>query len=250
MQNSKAILNFDLNCDLGEGMGNEAELMPYISSCSIACGGHVGDDRSMREAVALAILHGVKIGAHPSYPDKENFGRIKMSISDKDLLDQLISQTTELQKIVRSFSAELHHIKPHGALYNFACVDMAAAGLVVQLIEKIDKNLILYAPYQSMMANLALEKNIQVKHEAFADRNYNEDRSLVSRKLEQAVITDPAIAVKNVISMLKDGVVNTASGKNIPIQADTICVHSDTGNAAGFVADFHKGCLAAGLHIQ
>jgi UPF0271 protein len=250
MQNSKSTLSFDMNCDLGEGMGNEAEIMPYISSCSIACGGHVGDDGSMREAVALATLHGVKIGAHPSYPDKENFGRVKISISDKDLLDHLVSQTTELQKIVRSLGGELHHIKPHGALYNFACVDAVTAAVVVKLIEKIDKNLILYAPYHSVLANLAMENNIQVMHEAFADRNYSDDGSLLSRELNRAVITDPAIAVKNVLSMLKDGVVNTISGKKIPIQADTICIHSDTDNAAGFVADFYKQCLAAGLHIQ
>lgn len=249
LQNNKN-LSFDLNCDLGEGMANDAEIMPFLSSCNIACGGHAGNLASMREVVALAALHDVKIGAHPSYPDKVNFGRKPMEISNKELLDSLVAQVQSLQSVVHSYGSKLHHIKPHGALYNIACVDVIQAAVVVRLIQIIDKNLILYAPYKSVLANLALENDIQVMYEAFADRNYSDDRTLLSRQKKKAIITDPEKAMLHVVTMLKEGYVETLMTKKIPIKVNTVCIHSDTKGAEKFVAEFHAKILAQGISIQ
>ncbi len=239
---------FDLNCDLGEGMNNEAELMPYISSCSVACGGHVGDQSSMQHVVALAIEHGVKVGAHPSYPDQKNFGRKILDITNAELLTSLIDQIQSLQSITDSFHMKLNHVKPHGALYNLACVDEVAAKIVVSAMHSFDDDLKLYAPAYSLMAVEAQKQGITVLTEAFADRVYNTDLSLVSRSHERALITNSEEIFQQVSSIV-NGKVQTLENEIVNIQADTICIHSDTDNAVTLVKDLVQSCKRVGIKI-
>ncbi len=220
----------DINCDLGEGMGNEAQLMPLISSCNIACGGHAGDLQSMKEAVILAKSNHVKIGAHPSFPDKLNFGRTKMDMNSTDLFDALKHQIELLKSLVERAQLQLHHVKPHGALYNIASVDERTAKIVVGVVKTIDENLIVYAPFKSVISEIAKTEGIKIMHEVFADRNYNDDLTLVSRNLKNALIHDPNIMFDHVYNMIHFGKVNTINKVEVELKADTFCVHGDGKN--------------------
>ncbi len=227
----KESISVDINADVGEGIGNEANLMPYLSSCNIACGGHAGDVSTMTKVVKLAKKHNVKIGAHPSFPDKANFGRVDMKISAADLYSSLEQQVRTLQNVLHSENVQLHHIKPHGALYNLAVKNEKIAKVIIEVIKSIAMPVKLYAPYKSIIAELANKENIQVIFEAFADRNYNEDLSLVSRKNDNALLIDKDEVLFHVLHMSKHKKVKTISGVEVPIKASTFCVHSDTKNA-------------------
>ncbi len=217
----------DINCDVGEGIDNEHLLMPYISSCNIACGAHAGDLQTIDKVIGLAKKHKVKIGAHPSFPDKENFGRKIMNISNSALQKsvetqiQLVIQRAALQKI------KIHHIKPHGALYNLAAKDSKIATIVLNAIENVIKEVSLYAPYNSVIAKEAEKRNMKVKYEAFIDRSYNEDASLVSRTLPNAIIEDKEVAFQQLVKIFKEEKVSTVQGKEILLKATTFCVHGD-----------------------
>ena len=228
MKNHIAI---DINADVGEGIGNEVELIPYLSSCNIACGGHAGDISAMTEVVSLAKQHNVKIGAHPSFPDKANFGRLEMKLSAADLFSSLKQQIRSLQNVLHSKNAQLHHIKPHGALYNLAAKDERIATVVIEVIKSIALPLKLYAPYNSIIAQLAIKENIEVVYEAFADRNYNEDLSLVSRQNDNALLVDNDAILNHLVRMIHKQNVKAVSGVEVPIKASTFCVHGDTKNA-------------------
>ena len=241
--------HIELNCDLGEGMNNEAELMPFISSCSVACGGHVGNQDSMQDVVALALEHGVKVGAHPSYPDQKNFGRKVLNISNAELLTSLIDQIQILQNITDSFHMKLNHVKPHGALYNLACVDEEAAKIVVSAMHAFDDDLQLYAPAHSVMADIAKKQDIKVVAEAFADRTYNSDLSLVHRSHERAMITESDRIFHQVLSIV-NGKVETLENEIVNIHAETICLHSDTDNAAILVKQLVQDCARVGIGIN
>ena len=221
----------DINCDVGEGIDNEHLLMPCISSCSIACGGHVGNMQTMATVVSLAKKHCVNIGAHPSYPDKENFGRVSMHLSQKALSKVVIDQIEALEKVAADFDLQLHHIKPHGALYNDLAKDNVLANNFLNTLQNYKKKYVLYVPYGSVIEKEALRRGFQVVYEAFADRNYHEDLSLLSRKENNAVITDVAQIIKRVLLMRNEGKVQTVLGKHMPIKVTTFCVHSDTKNA-------------------
>ena len=227
----KADKHMDINADVGEGIGNEVDLMPYLSSCNMACGGHAGDVVTMTKVVKLAKKHNVKIGAHPSFPDKENFGRVDMKISAADLYSSLKQQIRALQNVLHSENAQLHHIKPHGALYNLAAKDEKTALVIIEVVKSIAMPVKLYAPYKSKIAELARNENIQVTFEAFADRNYNEDLSLVSRKKDNALLIDKDEVLHHVLNIIKHEKVKTISGVEVPIKASTYCVHGDTKNA-------------------
>jgi UPF0271 protein len=231
----KDLVSIDINADLGEGVDNEAELMPYLSSCNIACGGHIGDVVSMTKVVKLAKKHNVKIGAHPSFPDKENFGRVDMVISSADLYGSLKQQIRALQSILHSENAQLHHIKPHGALYNLAARDEKTAQVIIEVLKSIAMPIKLYVPYNSKLAEIASNENIQVTFEAFADRNYNEDLSLVSRKKDNALLIENDEVLHHVLHMINHKKVKTISGVEVPIKASTFCVHGDTKNAIGIL---------------
>ena len=188
----------NINCDLGEGLNNEHIIMPLIDSCNIACGGHAGDNGSMIECVEISIKNNVKIGAHPSYPDKINFGRKKIDISPSQLSYSIISQIESLETIAHSYGLELNHIKAHGALYNQMIVDTELSNFYLNTIKDFKNKCSLYIPYKSEIEKIALKKGFSIIYEVFGDRNYNDDLSLVSRNNENALITDPESVVNHI----------------------------------------------------
>lgn len=220
----------DVNCDLGEGLSNEALLMPYLSSCNIACGGHAGGVETMKRVSELANKHHVKIGAHPSFPDKENFGRLIVEMSPYDLYKSVNEQINVLIEVLRSMNLELHHVKPHGALYNLASIDKKTAQTIVSVVRSIDKNLILYAPYQSMISKIAISDGLKVMYEGFVDRNYNENLTLVARQDKDAIISDSEQIFEHVFKMISEGKIKTKSGVEVELKVDTFCVHGDHEN--------------------
>ncbi|MGB3773720.1 MAG: 5-oxoprolinase subunit PxpA [Leeuwenhoekiella sp.] len=221
----------DLNCDTGEGIGNEEQLMPYITACNIACGGHAGSLASVAQVVALAKKNQVKIGAHPSFPDKKNFGREFIPIPIPLLYEQLVHQVQLVADQCDREGVELNHIKPHGALYNRCAIDDNYAEMMIQLVEEHFSNCILYTTYHSAVIKKA-KGRIKVHLEGFADRNYNEDHTLVSRKEPTAMITEPGTVLNHVEHMIKDRKIATVNSKEIDVEVDTICVHGDTPQAA------------------
>lgn len=223
--------NVDINCDVGEGINNEKSLMPFISSCNIACNAHAGSVEIIDEVIRLAKVNDVKIGAHPSFPDRENFGRKIIEISNEALEESLKDQIQLLIDRVAKQNAKIHHVKPHGALYNVAAKDKNYATVVLNAIEETITDVFLYAPYTSVIAKLARERNIKVKHEAFIDRAYNNDLSLVSRNLVGALITDKEKVWQQLSSIIKDKEVKTIQEKKIKIEADTFCIHGDNKDA-------------------
>ena len=222
------MINIDINCDLGEGIGNEALIMPLISSCNIACGGHAGDNGTMIQVARLAKEHRVLVGAHPSYPDRENFGRTTINISEKDLKKSILVQIGNLSLVLKSLGIRLNHIKPHGALYNDIAKDRKLAMVFLNCIEEYKKDVHLYVPYHSIIEEEAIHSGFSVKYEAFADRNYNPDLSLVSRKESAALIQDPKAVLDHILHMIRKGTVLTWSGKEAKIKADTYCIHGDS----------------------
>lgn len=239
----------DINADVGEGMGNEAELMPYLSSCNIACGGHAGTSKSMRSVVKLAKKYGVKIGAHPSYPDVKNFGRERMDMSCMALFVSLEKQIDSLRDILDNEQINLHHVKPHGALYNLAAVDEKVAQVVVEVMKRFVLPVKLYVPFKSVIADLAIQNNIPIVYEVFADRNYNDDLTLVSRGKKEALIHHDDVVFQHVFRMISEHKVKTISGAEVDIFAETICVHGDNPNAVNLVMKLNENLKKKGVEI-
>ncbi|MUH37175.1 5-oxoprolinase subunit PxpA [Zobellia amurskyensis] len=225
----------DLNCDVGEGVGNEEELLPMLSSCNIACGGHTGNKNTMTEVVKLAKRNNVSIGAHPSYPDAFNFGRISIEIDDKELIGSIRCQVDSLLGVINEQNVKLNHIKPHGALYNDIVKNASLALCFLEAIEKYKNEVYIYAPYASEIARKASDKGFKVKYEAFADRNYNTDLSLVSRSEPKALLTDKTQVLEHVVRIVNLKKVTTIRGEDLSILADTFCVHGDTPSALEIV---------------
>ena len=242
------MLYIDLNSDVGEGVGNEAQLMPYLSSCNIACGGHAGDEKTMREVLAFAKAHKVKVGAHPSYPDTTNFGRKEIAISSEALKATIIAQIRDLQQLALENDQIVHHVKPHGALYNKAAVDEETATVIIEAILEVDSNLKLYAPYNSLIEKLA-KARLQVLVEGFADRSYNSDYTLVSRTLPNAVLTIEDEVIDHIIPMIKHQKLWTIDGKQLPFAIDTLCVHGDTKDAFSLLKAISKRIGTEGINI-
>ena len=242
-------MKIDINCDLGEGTGNDAALMPLISSCNIACGGHTGDVQSMHDTLLLAKKHRVKVGAHPSFPDSENFGRKVLKISTSALTDSLIHQILSLKEQADKLNLLLNHIKPHGALYNLAAKDRATAQAVIAALKKINLPVALYAPYKSVLAALATQEKIPVVYEAFMDRRYNADLSLVSRQQKGAVLSVPQDVFDQLYSIVMHGEVKSISGKEIGIKADTFCIHGDNVQAVAILTYVHRKLKSHNLSI-
>lgn len=230
----------DINCDVGEGLNNEHLLMPYIASCNIACGGHAGDVATMINVVELAKKYHVKIGAHPSYPDKENFGRKSIQLSEEELKNTIAHQIKTLGKIVSDFGLQIHHIKPHGALYNDIAKDKSLAKIFLDAIQEYRSKYALYVPYGSAIEKEALRKGFNIIYEAFADRNYNDDLSLVSRKESNAILTNVDQIVEHISQIKEKGKVRTISGQLLELKASTFCVHSDTNNSVAIVKEIHE----------
>lgn len=240
----------DINVDVGEGLGNESQIMPFISSCNIACGGHAGNNETMRTVVLLAKQHQVKIGAHPSFPDKENFGRKPMDIPCVVLYTSIKNQIKDLVKVLEEAHLPLHHIKPHGALYNMAAVDEKIAHVIIEVMKGLMLGAKLYVPYKSVIAKLAVKNNVPIMYEAFADRNYNDDLTLVSRLEEHAVIHDENNMFEHVYRMLSTHKVKTIEGSLKTIEAETFCVHGDNPKAIELLSNLSKRLEAKGINIS
>ncbi|HEY5688713.1 MAG TPA: 5-oxoprolinase subunit PxpA [Yeosuana sp.] len=240
----------DINVDVGEGIGNESILMPIISSCNIACGGHTGDEETMRMVVKLAAANNVKIGAHPSFPDKANFGRKPMDISCAALYTSIKGQIDDLMIILEEENARLNHVKPHGALYNLAAVDEKKASVIIEVMKNFILPVKLYVPFNSIIEKMAIENNIPIRYEAFADRNYNEDGTLVLRNQNNALIYESEQMFYHVFRMISSQKVKTISGSEIKILADTFCIHGDNPKAVDLIQYLSKRMLEKGILIK
>ena len=230
----------NINCDLGEGLNNEHLIMPLINSCNIACGGHAGDSQSMIECVEISIKNDVEIGAHPSYPDKENFGRKKIDISRSELYFSLIDQIERLNSIAVSYGKKLHHIKAHGALYNQMFSDKDLSDFYLDTIKGFQEECYIYIPYNSEIEKSALEKGFKIMYEAFGDRAYNDNLSLVSRDIKGALINNPKLVIDQISNIIDSEKVKSINGKQKSIKADTICIHSDTDNSIEILKEINK----------
>ncbi|RDK87264.1 5-oxoprolinase subunit PxpA [Marinirhabdus gelatinilytica] len=220
----------DINADVGEGTGNDVQLIPLLSSCNIACGGHAGDEVSMRNTIQLARAHKVKIGAHPSFPDRDNFGRKLLTMTKSELSESIFNQLLSFYAVVETEEATLNHIKLHGALYNYAAKDAPTADAVVEAIVATKVRPVLYVQHDSVLHRKA-ENLLPLAFEAFIDRSYNTDGSLVSRSLENAVIHHKQLAWEQLKKMVLSQKVETITGVEIPIIANTFCIHGDHPNS-------------------
>jgi UPF0271 protein len=226
--------SIDINCDLGEGCGNDAELMKCISSANIACGYHAGDAETMKRTVDLAIGNGVAIGAHPSYPDRENFGRTAMEMSLDDIREMVTDQIAALDKFVRSAGGKLMHVKPHGALYNRSARDAELAASIAEAVRDFDNTLILFGLSRSSSISEAVKVGLRTASEVFADRTYQTNGSLTPRTESNALIRNTDTAITQVLDMIKYGRVRSTEAIMIPIVAETVCIHGDGEHAVAF----------------
>ena len=228
------MFSIDINCDMGEGIGNDERIMPFISSASIACGYHAGDKHTMEQTVDLCIKHNVAIGAHPSFKDKENFGRIEMNLSVEETYAIVSKQVNDLLTIVKEKNTTLHHVKPHGALYNMSAKDSLLAASIAKAVKDSDGSLILYGLAGSYSLTEAKKIGLTTASEVFADRTYQDDGSLTPRKQANALIEDTHKSIGQVLQMIKGKNVIALSGKNVFINAETICIHGDGKHAVEF----------------
>jgi UPF0271 protein len=223
----------DLNCDMGEGMPNDADLMPLISSANIACGFHAGDERIMQDTIELALKHGVKIGAHPSFPDRENFGRTPMHLPPEAITDMVKDQIALLANLAAKNHTRLHHVKPHGALYNMASRDQTISEAICKAVLEIDPSLVVYAQSGSVLIAVAESMGLKTCSEVFADRSYQPDGSLTPRSAPNALWQKEEEVVGQVLQMVLHQTVH-AEGQDIPVKAETICLHGDGAHALDF----------------
>ena len=235
----------DINCDMGESyydkrIGNDSKIIPYISSCNIACGFHGGDPLTIRKTIELAIKNNVKIGAHPSYFDLEGFGRRKITLDSDELESIILYQVSALKGITESYGIKLHHVKTHGALYNMASIDNNIAETIVKTIKKIDPELKLYGPSKMKWKEISKKHNIKYISEVFSDRNYNDDLSLVDRHNKNSMITDISDSIEHLSRIINQGKVKTINNKLIDIDVDTVCIHGDQPNAFIFAKTIYN----------
>jgi UPF0271 protein len=224
----------DLNCDLGEGIGNDEAIMPFITSANVSCGFHAGNGDTIRQTIVLATKHNLFIGAHPSFHDRENFGRKEIDLSTDKLYAILLEQLIKIDLIAKEKGATLHHVKPHGALYNMAAKDVRIANTIALAIKDFSENLIVYGLSNSCLITEAKALDLKTANEVFADRTYQDDGSLTPRSEPNAFVEDEKQCIQQVLQMVKTHTVTTVSGKTIPIVADTICLHGDGKNAVRF----------------
>ena len=244
----------DLNCDMGESFGRyrigaDEAMMQYITSANIACGYHAGDPLVMDRTVRLAAKHGVGVGAHPGFPDLMGFGRRAMQLSPAEIENYILYQIGALAAFARAAGVELVHVKPHGALYNVAAKDVELARAIVHGIARFSKELVVVCPAASAMIEAAEEEGLCAAQEGFADRVYNQDGTLQSRKEPGSVIHDPQRAAERAVAMVRDGVVVAHTGEKIPLRVDTICIHGDTPAAVQIAQAIRKELEAAGIEV-
>lgn len=244
----------DLNCDMGESfgayqLGNDQEILSYITSANVACGFHAGDPATMRKTVRMAVEAGVAIGAHPGFADLIGFGRRNMEISPEEVYDLVVYQIGALQAFVRAEGGVMHHVKPHGALYNMAATRPALAESIALAIYKVNPELVLYGLAGSELTRAGEKIGLATAHEVFADRTYQQDGTLTPRSQPNAMITDQQQSLQQVIRMVSEGLVLTQQGVDIPIQADSICIHGDGAHALEFAQSIREALSGAGITI-
>ena len=248
-------MEININCDLGEkskhhSNHNDPKLLDIVNSANIACGYHAGDDQSMNQVIEISKENGVSIGAHPSFDDPENFGRKRMNLSSSEIRKLIIDQYAILQNIASKHGENVSHIKPHGALNNMAWEDIELATTIANAVYEIDKNLIYLVPTGSKMEIAAKKLNMKIACEIFADRNYEDDGNLVSRSKAHALITDPEQAKKHVLSMVKNQAINCHSGKQIPCEIDSVCIHGDNESSLATAKSIKKNLIENGLKLK
>lgn len=244
----------DLNSDVGESfgaykLGLDAEVLQHVTSANIACGLHAGDPMVMAKTVALAVENGVGIGAHPGYPDIQGFGRRNMNLTPEEVKNFVIYQVGALMAFATAAGRPLQHVKAHGALYNMAAKDPKLARAVAEGVKAVAPGAILLALAGSEMVRAAREAGLKVAQEVFADRAYNPDGTLVPRSQPGSMIHDPEVAIPRAVRMVTEGKVTAITGEEIPIQADSICVHGDNPEAIAFVARIREALAAAGVEV-
>jgi UPF0271 protein len=243
-------LSVDLNADLGEGSGHDAELFELISSANIATGFHAGDSDTMHAAISAAKKHEVAVGAHPSFFDRKNFGRKELTISNEEVFDAVAYQLGIFQALACALDVRPNHVKPHGALYNMAVRDAKLADAIARAIESVDAKLILFAPDKSELARAGEAHGLQIAREIFADRNYLNDGWLVPRTRPDALLHDPKEAVQRVLRMLREGKVRSVEGRDVAVRGETICVHGDTPGAVEFARELRTHLENEGVTIR
>ena len=252
---SNKVMEININCDLGEkskhhSNKHDPDLLRIVNSANVACGYHAGDDESMNQVVEISKQNGVSIGAHPSFNDPENFGRKRMNLSSSEIRKLIIDQYGILQEIASKYGENVTHIKPHGALNNMACEDIDLATTLARAINEISKDLIYLVPTGSKMEEAAKKLNMKIACEIFADRNYEDDGNLVSRKKSHALITNPEQAKKHVLSMVKNQALNCHSGKQIPCEIDSVCIHGDNLSSLQTAKAIKDNLIKHGLNLK
>ena len=248
-------MEININCDLGEkseyhSNKSDPDLLKIVNSANIACGYHAGDNESMNQVVQISKKNGVSIGAHPSFNDPKNFGRKKMYLSSSEIRKLIIDQYEILQNISDGYGEIVTHIKPHGALNNMACEDIELSTTLAKTICEISKDLIYLVPTGSQMEVAAKKFNMKIACEIFADRNYEDDGNLVSRRKSHALITDPEEAKKHVLTMVKNQSLNCHSGKKIPCEIDSVCIHGDNESSLLIAKSIKKNLADNGLEFK
>jgi len=248
-------MEININCDLGEtskfcSTENDPLLLSIVNSANIACGYHAGDRPTMKKTVEVSKKNGVSIGAHPSFNDPDNFGRKRLKLPPLEIKKLIIDQINILNEIAETDSMKVTHVKPHGALNNMACEDFELANIIAKSIIEANKDLVFLVPTGSEMEKAGKKLNMKIAAEIFADRNYEDDGNLVSRSKPNALITDPEIAKKHVIKMVKSQSLNCFSGKQIPCNIDSICVHGDGKNAVDTANTIKSGLIESGVTLR
>jgi 5-oxoprolinase (ATP-hydrolysing) subunit A len=249
------MLSIDLNCDMGESfgawrMGSDVELMDYVSSINVACGFHAGDASVIRQTIEAAIEKNVSIGAHPSFPDLQGFGRRELKMTAREIFDVVLYQISAVKGICEALGAKLHHVKPHGALYNQAAKNAEMAGAIAEAVRAIDENLIFYGLSGSFLISEAEKINLKTASEVFADRTYQADGSLTPRTESNALIHDAKKSVAQVLQMIRTRTVTATGGEIVSIKAETVCLHGDGANALDFAGTINSELARNGISIQ
>ena len=248
-------MEININCDLGEkskfhSIKNDPELLNIVNSANIACGYHAGDEQTMDMVIQISKKNGVSLGAHPSFNDPENFGRKRMNLSSLEIKKLIFEQYEILQKIAQKYNENVTHIKPHGALNNMACEDLELATTLAVAIKEINKDIIYLVPTGSQMEVAAKKNSLRIACEIFADRNYEDNGNLISRSKANALITDPELAKKHVLSMVKNQAINCLSGKQIPCEIDSVCIHGDNESSLATAKSIRDNLVDNGLELK
>jgi len=240
----------DLNCDMGEGAGEDEGIVPLVSSINVACGFHAGDPATIRATIRLAARHGVAVGAHPSYPDRAGFGRAPMARSPEAVRDDVVYQVAAVRAFCAAEGVPLVHVKPHGALYNTAAQDPALAAAICEAVRQVDPGLVVVCLAGSPMAGVVRSLGMRCAEEAFADRGYTPEGTLVPRGRPGALVEDPGAVAERVSAMARDRRVTSVAGTPVPVAADTICLHGDTPGAARLAAAIRARLTRDGIEVR